>query len=46
MNTQQEVHPAPPQMGQYQNPENLADRTIFLTSEEDTNTQLSIHRTP
>jgi hypothetical protein len=35
MNTQQEVHPAPPQMGQYQNPGNLVDRTILLTSEEE-----------
>jgi hypothetical protein len=40
MNTQQEVHPAPPQMGQYQNPGpnqpgNLVDRNILLTSEEE-----------
>jgi hypothetical protein len=40
MNTQQEVHPAPPQMGQYQNPSptqprNLVDRNILLTSEEE-----------
>jgi hypothetical protein len=35
MNTQQEVHPTPPQMGQYQNPGNLADHNILLTSEEE-----------
>jgi hypothetical protein len=35
MNTQQEMHPSPPQMGQYQNPGNLADRNILLTSEEE-----------
>jgi hypothetical protein len=40
MNTQKEVHPAPPQMGQYQNlgpnqPGNLTDQNILLTSEED-----------
>jgi hypothetical protein len=35
MNTQQEMHPAPPQMGQYQNPGTPADRTILLTSEEE-----------
>jgi hypothetical protein len=40
MNTQQEVHPAPPQMGQYQNPGpnqpgNLVDRNILLTNEEE-----------
>jgi hypothetical protein len=40
MNTQQEVHPAPPKMGQYQNPGpihpgNPADCNIHLTSEEE-----------
>jgi hypothetical protein len=35
MNTQQEMHPAPPQMGQYQNPGTPADHTILLTSEEE-----------
>jgi hypothetical protein len=35
MNTQQEMHPAPPQMGQYQNPGNLVDHNILLTSEEE-----------
>jgi hypothetical protein len=40
MNTQQEVHPAPPQMGQYQNlgpnqPRNTVDHNILLTSEEE-----------
>jgi hypothetical protein len=40
MNTQQEVHPTPPQMGKYQNPSpiqlgNLADRNILLTNEEE-----------
>jgi hypothetical protein len=40
MNTQQEVHPAPPQMGQYPNPRpihpgNPMDCNILLTSEEE-----------
>jgi len=40
MNTQQEVQPAPPQMGQYQHPGpnqpgNPIDRNILLTSEEE-----------
>jgi hypothetical protein len=35
MNTQQEMHPSPPQMGQYQNPGNLMDNNILLTSEEE-----------
>jgi hypothetical protein len=40
MNTQQEIIPAPPQMGQYQNPgpnqpRNPVDRNILLTSEEE-----------
>jgi hypothetical protein len=40
MNTQHEVHPAPPQMGQYQNPGpihhgNPMDRNILLTSKEE-----------
>jgi hypothetical protein len=35
MNTQQNMHPAPPQMGQYQNPGNLLDHNILLTSEEE-----------
>jgi hypothetical protein len=35
MNTQQDTQPTPPQLGQYLNPNNLADRTILLTSEEE-----------
>jgi hypothetical protein len=35
MNTQQEMHPTPPRMGQYQNPGNPKDRNILLTSEEE-----------
>jgi hypothetical protein len=40
MNAQHEVHPAPPQMGQYQNPRpmhpgNPTDHNILLTSEEE-----------
>jgi hypothetical protein len=35
MNTQQEMHLSPPQMGQYQNPRNLLDHNILLTSEEE-----------
>jgi hypothetical protein len=40
MNTQQEVHTAPPQMGQYQNPGpnqlgNMANHNILLTIEEE-----------
>jgi hypothetical protein len=35
MNTQQEMHPAPPQMGQYPNPGTPTDHTILLTSEEE-----------
>jgi hypothetical protein len=34
MNTQQEILPTPPQLGQYLNPNNLVDRTILVTSEE------------
>jgi hypothetical protein len=39
MNTHKEVHPSPPQMGQYQNPgpnqpKNLDDRNILLPTEE------------
>jgi hypothetical protein len=29
------MHPAPPHMGQYQNPINLVERNILLTSEEE-----------
>jgi hypothetical protein len=35
MNTQQDMQPAPPQMGQYPNLGNPADHTILLTSEEE-----------
>jgi hypothetical protein len=40
MNTQHEIHPTPPQMGQYQNPSpnqlgNPVNRNILLTSEEE-----------
>jgi len=35
MNTQQEMHPTPPQMGQYQNHGNPKDHNILLTSEEE-----------
>jgi hypothetical protein len=35
MNTQQEMHLVPPQMGQYANPGTPTDRTILLTSEEE-----------
>jgi hypothetical protein len=35
MNTQQNMQPTPPQWGQYLNPNNLVDRTILLTSEEE-----------
>jgi hypothetical protein len=44
MNTQQDMHPTPPQMGQYQNPGNLADRNILLTSEEEILLQKHIHQ--
>jgi hypothetical protein len=44
MNTQQEVHPAPPQMGQYQNPGNPVDRNILLTSEEEILLQMRSHQ--
>jgi hypothetical protein len=35
INTQQDAQHPPPQMGQYQNPNNPAERTILLTSEEE-----------
>jgi hypothetical protein len=35
MNTQHEMHPAPPPMGQYQNQRNPTDHNILLTSEEE-----------
>ena len=35
MNTQQDMQPTPPQLGQYLNPSNPIDRTILLTSEEE-----------
>jgi hypothetical protein len=35
INTQQETHHPPPQVGQYHNPNNPAERTILLTSEEE-----------
>jgi hypothetical protein len=44
MNTQQEIHPGPPQMGQYQNLGNLADHNILLTSEEEIILQTCSHQ--
>jgi hypothetical protein len=35
INTQQDAQRPPPQMGQYHNPNNPAERTILLTSEEE-----------
>jgi hypothetical protein len=35
INTQQDTQHPPPQVGQYHNPNNPAERTIFLTSEEE-----------
>jgi hypothetical protein len=35
MNTQEDLHPSPPQMGQYQNASKLEDQNILLTSEEE-----------
>jgi hypothetical protein len=35
INTQQDAQHPPPQVGQYLNPNNPADRTILLTSEEE-----------
>jgi hypothetical protein len=35
INTQQDTQHPPPQMGQYHNPNNPAERTILLTSEEE-----------
>jgi hypothetical protein len=35
INTQQDAQHPPPQMGQYHNPNNPAERTILLTSEEE-----------
>jgi hypothetical protein len=35
INTQQEMHPTPPQIGQYPHPNNPMDHTILLTSEEE-----------
>jgi hypothetical protein len=35
VNTQQDMQPTPSQLGQYLNPNNPADRTILLTSEEE-----------
>jgi hypothetical protein len=44
MNTRQEMHPSPPHMGQYQNPGNLVDRNILLTSEEKILLQMCIRQ--
>jgi hypothetical protein len=44
MNTQQDMQPTPPQLGQYLNPNNLADRTILLTSEEEVLLQTRSHQ--
>jgi hypothetical protein len=35
INTQHDTHHPPPQVGQYLNPNNPADHTILLTSEEE-----------
>jgi hypothetical protein len=35
INTQQDIQPPPPLVGQYLNPNNPTDRTILLTSEEE-----------
>jgi hypothetical protein len=35
INTQQDMQPTPPQLGQYPNTGNPVDRTILLTSEEE-----------
>ena len=35
VNTQQDAQHSPPQAGQYHNPNNPAERTILLTSEEE-----------
>jgi len=44
MNTQQDVHTAPPQVGQYQNLGNLTDRNILLSSEEEIILQTCSHQ--
>jgi hypothetical protein len=44
MNTQQDIHPTPPQLGQYLNPNNLTDCTILLTSEEEVPLQTCSHQ--
>lgn len=44
MNTQQEMHLAPPQAGPYHNLVTLTDRTILLTSEEEVLLQTHSHQ--
>jgi hypothetical protein len=44
MNTQQDMQPTPPQLGQYLNPSNPIDRTILLTSEEEVLLQTCSHQ--
>jgi hypothetical protein len=44
MNTQQEMHPAPPQIGQYANPCPPTDHTILLTNEEEVLLQTRIRQ--
>jgi hypothetical protein len=43
MKTQQEIQPAPPQVGPYHNLGTFADRTILLTSEEEILQQMHGH---
>jgi hypothetical protein len=44
MNTQHEMHLAPPHMGQYPNPGTPTDHTILLTSEEEVLLQTRSHQ--
>jgi hypothetical protein len=44
INTQQDTQHLPPQVGQYLNPNNPADRTILLTSEEEILLQTRNHQ--
>jgi hypothetical protein len=46
INTQQDAQHPPPQMGQYHNPNNPAERTILLTSEEEILLQTRNHQYP
>jgi hypothetical protein len=44
MNTQQDTQHPPPQVGQYLNPNNPAERTILLTGEEEILLQMCSHQ--